>query len=224
MKYLPGLTLPPGAELKSKRQDKWKLSLLFGVGLCDISIFSIKNSSLREEGSKQIWTRFSLHRVLEPRKTIFWALRSRKGGRPINDHLSNCFCLSQRLDFIWPFKPQWAAEPYLCRALSDGHEGSHPAGSIKDRWLPLWSQSSTRSSVLGMPILARENKKFSYLIWEGQTEGCGMSHNQAEGFFTQSTGVLAELSWVTGCLGDVKAQLSSNSMGCRFSFSLPARF
>lgn len=41
---------------------------------------------------------------------------------------------------------------------------------------------------------AGENEKLSNSTLEGDTEGRGMSPNQADGFFTESTGILAELS------------------------------
>lgn len=59
-------------------------------------------------------------------------------------------------------------------------------GSFKDRWLPLWNQSSICIRAFRKPIQAAENEKFSYSTQEGRRRlyAC----NQADGFFTESMG------------------------------------
>lgn len=56
-------------------------------------------------------------------------------------------------------------------------------------------QSFPCSGVCRKLMQAVGNEELSHSTLEGDTEGWGMSHNQADGFFfTESTGILAELS------------------------------
>lgn len=140
-----------------------------------------------------------------------------------NDHLLNCFS-SKGFWFHLTSMLNWAIELH-CRACSDNGEQvlvNFKDGSFKDRWLPLWNQSSICSRVFRKPIQAAENEKFSYSTQEGQIEGsCGMPQ-PSWWIFHRIDGCFGGIVWVTGCLGDGQTQLSSNSMGCRLSFPLLA--
>lgn len=108
---------------------------------------------------------------------------------PINNHLSKLFLLIQGTGFrLSTGQLNLISVEHFLAIVSEVTQW----GVLKlDDFL---CQSFTCSRVFRKLMQAGENEKLSNSTLEGDTEGRGMSHNQADGFFTESTGILAELS------------------------------